>query len=65
MEGEIILGWRVGKVKQVLPGIENQYLDIRAKRFPPMRLTTKLLTTSLVQTICQFENLVNVKCEKG
>jgi len=61
----MILGWRVGKVTQVIPGIENQYLARRAKRFPPMRLPTTLLTTSLVQTICQCENLVNVQCEKG
>ncbi len=65
MEGYIVLGWRVGKVKQVLPCVEKQYLDVRTKRFPHMRLTTELLTTRLVQTVCQFENLVNVKCDKG
>ena len=64
MEGYIVFGWRVGKIKQVFPRVENQYLAIGAKGFPHMSLAPELLTTGLVQTICEFKNLVKVKREK-
>ena len=61
MEGELIFRRRVGKVKQVIPGVKPQDLDVRAKPFPHMCFATELLTAILIQAICQFKDLVNIK----